>query len=545
MQDILEQVVYYLDALWRRRWIALGLASFVALAGWGAVATMPDKYEATSKIYVDTSSVLNPLLEGVAVDGNTDRQLQVMRQTLLARPNLEKVARNTDMDLKARTEEDFEGIVNGLEERITIESTRTNIFTITYLDAKPKRAKEVVQELTTLFVQNNLGQSRRDMETAQDFLASQVKQYETKLDRAESRLANFKQKYRELLPGQSGLQEELGEAQAKLADLRGKLEAAVTRRDILQKELDQTPEMLTQNGGGYGSGPPTQVEARIMEVRARLDQLKSRYTDQHPDVKAAQRRLAALKKELAGAGGPGGAGPSPSAAAEGPGTKVPNPTYSQLRVALVERQSQIQTLRQSLRRQEQTIAEIKRKLQRVPKVEARLQQLKRDQSVIKERYETLLSRRESAKISADRNATSDRVEFRIVEPPRVPSAPAGPPRSIFMAAVLVMSLGAGAGSSALLALTKVTYGSVHHLRRDFDLRVVGLVNQLPGRGARLKRIADLTALGLAILALLAVFGLLVLIERQVGLPTLLEGPMTIQQLHDVIGQSVRAVTSET
>lgn len=545
MQEILDQVVYYLDALWRRRWIALGLASVVAMAGWAAVATMPDKYEAASKIYVDTSSILNPLLEGVAVDGDTDRQLAVMRQTLLARPNLEQVARNTDMDLKARTEKEFEGIVNGLEDRITIESTRTNIFTITYRDAKPARAKEVVQELTTLFVQNNLGQSRRDMETAQSFLARQVDQYETKLDRAESRLANFKQRYRELLPGQSGLQETLGEAQAKLADLRGQLEAAVTRRDILKNELDQTPEMLTQNAGAYGAGPPTQIEAQIMEVRASLDRLKSRYTDQHPDVRAAKRRLDALKSELSQAGGPGGTpqGETPSGADNG--TKVPNPTYSQLRVALVERQSEIETLRQSVRRQEQKIAEIEKKLQRVPEVEAKLQQLKRDQNVIQSRYETLLSRKESAKISADRNATSDRVEFRIVEPPRVPNAPAGPPRSLFMTAVLVMSLGAGAGSSALLALTKVTYGSVHHLRRDFDLRVVGLVNQLPDRASNLKRIADITALVLASLGLLAMFTLLVLIERQVGLPSLLDGPLTLGQLSDVIAQSVGAVTSET
>jgi hypothetical protein len=137
-------------------------------------------------------------------------------------------------------------------------------------------------------------------------------------------------------------------------------------------------------------------------------------------------------------------------------------------------------------------------------------------------------------MSAERRATSDRVEFRIVEPPRVPSSPAGPPRPLFMAAVLVMSLGAGAGSSALLALTKVTYGSVHHLRRDFDLRVVGLVNELPGRGARLKAALDLAGLAIAILVLLALFGTLIVIERQVGLPALVEGPVTPGHVREVL-----------
>ena len=539
MQDILDQAFYYLDALWRRRWIALGLATVIALAGWGVVATMPDKYEASSKIYVDTSSVLNPLLKGLSVDSDTDRQLRVMRQTLLARPNLEQVARNTDMDLKADTERAFENIVNGLEERISIGSTKTNIFTIKYRDSKPQRAKSVVQELTTLFVQNNLGQSRRDMESAQTFLTRQLKHYERKLDEAESKLANFKQKHRQLLPGQSGLQDKLASAQTKLANLRGEFESAVTRRDILKKELEQTPEMLTQGGSGYGPGPPTQVESQIMEVRARLDNLKSRYTDQHPDVRAAQRRLSALKKELANAGGPGSTG---AAQPEDGGTKIPNPTYSRLKVSLIDRQSEIETLRQAVRRQEAKVAEIKNRLERVPQVEAKLHQLRRDHDVIQSRYEKLLSRRESAQVAADRDEQGDKVEFRIVEPPRVPTSPSGPPRPMFMAAVLVMSLGAGAGSSALLALTKTTYGSVNHLRRDFDLRVVGLVNQLPDRRAWLRRVLDLTGLALAAAALLGVFAVLVLIERQVGLPALLDGPMTPAHVRDVV---VRAVAGAT
>lgn len=570
MQEILDQVTYYLDALWRRRWIALGGAFLVACLGWTAVATLPDRYEASSRIYVDTASVLNPLLKGVAVDTNTAQHLQVMRQTLLARPNLEEVARRTDMDLQAKTAREFEAIIDGLEDRVALGMTDAKIFSLTYRDEKPERARQVVQELTTLFVQNNLGENRKDMESAQRFLQRQVDQYESKLDEAESRLAQFKQENRQLLPGQSGLQEKLAEAEDRLAELRGDLEAARTRRDILQRELDQTPKMLAQGQRGFGAGPPSRAEAEYMEVRTRLENLKSRYTDQHPDVRAAQRRLDALKEEMTGTeemtGGPGpvtgnGAANGTANGAESPegadgpegageaarpavdqGIQVPNPTYSELRVAMVDRDSEIETLRQALTRQQQKVADTKQKLERVPEVEARLQKLRRDYNVMQSRYEALLSRRETAEISADRENQSDRVEFRIVEPPRVPTTPAGPPRAMYLAAVLVFGLGSGVGGAGLLALTKVTYGSVRHLHRDFDLRVIGLVTEVPSARQRVWKIVEGMGLALALAVFLGIFAALLLIESQVGLPNVLEAPATAATVQDVLTGALRGMT---
>ncbi len=547
MQDLLDQVVYYVDALWRRRWIALGIAVLIACGGWAFVATMSNKYESTAQIYVDTASVLNPLLRGVTVDNNVQHQVAVMRQTLVTRPNLEEVVRRTDMDLEAKTPAEFEGLLQSVRNRIRISSNRTNIFTIKFTDTDPRRAHDVVQTLTTMFVQQNLGQNRRDMETAQTFLKRQIRHYEAQLNAAESRLANYKQEHRELLPGQSGLQDELAGAQTRLQELRAQLSDGENRLQYLRQELENTPEMLTQQGAGYGSGPPTNTEARIMELRARLDRLSSRYTEQHPDVKAAQRELQGLMQEFEAqqearqsAVGPDGEG-ADAAAPEG-GIQVPNPTYSELRLAFIEQQSDVQSLRGKVSRARENVAAIEKKLARVPEVEARLKQLTRDYGIIKSQYETLLQRRESAQISADREQQSDKVQFRIIEPPQVPVTPAGPNRPMFMAAVLVMSLGAGVGSTGLLALTKATYGSVNHLRRDFDLPLIGAVSRLPSRYEKIRAIAEGLGLTLAIAAFVGLFGLLVLVERQVGLPTLLDGPMTPDRILGVLQTTVQGMT---
>ncbi|MDZ7713537.1 MAG: hypothetical protein U5L06_10670 [Rhodovibrio sp.] len=107
--------------------------------------------------------------------------------------------------------------------------TSTNIFTISYADSDSTRAYEVVQSLMTMFVQNNVGRNRADMKSAQNFLDRQIAEYEAKLDDAESTLATFKARYMDLLPGQRGLQDALGDVSGELAGLESRLQDAQTR----------------------------------------------------------------------------------------------------------------------------------------------------------------------------------------------------------------------------------------------------------------------------------------------------------------------------
>ena len=92
MQEILAQLLLMLRGAWRYRWPALALAWAVALAGWLAVAVMPDRFEARTRVYVDTESLLKPLLEGIAVDRDVMSQVSMMQSVMKSRPNLEKVA---------------------------------------------------------------------------------------------------------------------------------------------------------------------------------------------------------------------------------------------------------------------------------------------------------------------------------------------------------------------------------------------------------------------------------------------------------------------
>ena len=98
MEEILRQVTTILRATWKHR--RLGMLSawlFGAIAA-GIIVNIPDRYEASARISLDTQSILKPLMSGLAVQPNIEQQVMMLSRTLLSRPNLEKVARMTDLD---------------------------------------------------------------------------------------------------------------------------------------------------------------------------------------------------------------------------------------------------------------------------------------------------------------------------------------------------------------------------------------------------------------------------------------------------------------
>ncbi|MGB5569760.1 MAG: chain length-determining protein, partial [Sedimenticolaceae bacterium] len=132
MHEVVVLLLRYARGTWRFRWWMLGIAWAVSIVGWSVVAKLPDQFEASARVFVDTSSVLRPLLQGLAINtGDTQQQIFLMTRTLLSRPNLEKVMRMTDLDLQATTDTEKEEIVDGLKKKITLSGTsRENLYTI-------------------------------------------------------------------------------------------------------------------------------------------------------------------------------------------------------------------------------------------------------------------------------------------------------------------------------------------------------------------------------------------------------------------------------
>ena len=146
--------------MWRYRWRAVALVWIISIAGWFAVYAMPPVYGASARVFVDAENALRPLLRGIATTSNVLSEVTVVTREMLSRPNLAEVARDTDLDLEAETDEEFEKLLVLLQKRIRIVGNRDNIFSITFQHADRTKAIAVVDSLVNTFIEKSLGADR-------------------------------------------------------------------------------------------------------------------------------------------------------------------------------------------------------------------------------------------------------------------------------------------------------------------------------------------------------------------------------------------------
>jgi polysaccharide chain length determinant protein (PEP-CTERM system associated) len=530
--SILDQIYFYINSIWQRRWLVVALAFAFCLIGWFGVAVWPNTYTATGRIYVDSRGVLGPLLSGLAVDPGVDAEAEVMKQTLLSRPNLEKLARETDRDLEVSTISERQALIKDLERSTTITSNASSIFEIQFQDEDPKRARDSVQALIDIFVERNLGANREEMDSAHRFIDQQIQYYEGKLEDAEQRLANFKQRNDGLLPGPGGYRSRLETATASLLEAQNALQDAITTRDVLQEQLRSIFPTITLGSETSGLGPPSYASAQLAELEARLGDLLRVYTDRHPQVIGLRKRIKELeaerKAELEGL----------RSAVENnqfSGIGIPNPTFSQIKYKLVEQEALIATLKDRVTRQQQAVDTLERRQLAVPVIEAEFSQLNRDYDVLKSKYEELLSRRESAKISGDREATGQRSQFRIVDPPVTPGFPSGPNRPLLLSAVLVLGVGAGIAVALGLSLLNTAYVTVRQLRDDIGLPVLGAISAIVDSRKKISKIIDHSLFVICGMSIFFLYGGTMLVESKVGLGQLTSVVRDTRSIEPAVG----------
>jgi uncharacterized protein involved in exopolysaccharide biosynthesis len=104
-QEAIAEVLEQLRGLWRFRWHAAGVSWLIGIVGWLYACSLPDVYQASARVFVDTNSLLRPLMQGLTAQGNPMDEVQLVSTAVLSRPNLEAVARATDLDVRATTPE--------------------------------------------------------------------------------------------------------------------------------------------------------------------------------------------------------------------------------------------------------------------------------------------------------------------------------------------------------------------------------------------------------------------------------------------------------
>lgn len=508
MQEILRLFFQYLHGIWRYRWYALAVALIASPIGWFYTASLPDEYAAQARVFVDTESVLTPLLSGMAVQSSDSRRVTMMTNILFSRENMEKLARMTDMDLTAKTPQQMDDLVKNLKQRVALARQGDNIYTISFEDRSPDLAKRVVQSMLTIFVESNLGSSRQDQDSAERFLQREVKDYERRLIDGERKVKDFRMRNMELLSDRGSYYQRLQLARTSLKRAEDGVRAATRRRDQLADQIaiteDQGAESVDYSDyiNDALKAHLAEHDQRVREMQKQLDDLSMRYTDIHPDVVAAKAALERFQKQRETA-------KQEFLAKQDRNTVVKslsaNPIYQQLRLRLADAEAEIATQQSAVDALKGEIEKYQASVDQVLQVETEQQQLNRDYSILKSNHEQLLSRVEKARLTREADTSVDTVRFRTLDPPKVPSEPTAPNRLVIASTVFGGAWAAGLGLALFLSLIRPVFGDRRQLTEVTGLQVLGSVNMVWTVGEKRKTLWMNIAFFVALVGLLGLF----------------------------------------
>ena len=465
MAGLFDELRVLLHGIWNRRWIALAVAWGVAMLGWLGVALIPNSYQSKARVYVNTQSLLEDRMGITQVQSQQD--LDRLRSTLASAENLEKVVRGTDLSQTVSGQRDIAAKITTLRENITVmaqaDPSMIDISAVsadsTLSDgANARIAQQVVQKLIDIFQEENLSGDRRETKQSLAFLDEQIAGRAKQLEAADQRRVEFAQRYAGLLPGAGSISQRMDAARMEINTIESQLVQAQSALSAMNGQLAGTPQTLPGVGASGGPSALAQAQANLASMKARG------WTNNHPDVIAAQREVEALRKS-------GGGG-----SASGGGT--PNPAYLSIKSMQAERAATVQALQA---RKAQLQADLNAMMSRQvdePGIASEQEKLDRDYEVLKTQYDKLLADREEIRLRGEVKTETGAVQFRVIQPPSTPTAPTAPNRPLLLLGVLVLAIAAGIGVAFALGQLKGSFSTAARLERAIGLPVAGSISQV-------------------------------------------------------------------
>jgi protein tyrosine kinase modulator len=487
MNGLLDQAVWMWRAAYRWRWLALGVGALVAVIGAVSLQFIPTRYEATGRIAVDTQKALKPLLTGLTYQLDIGQQVQMLATTLISRSNAERL-----LEMPALAGEPAlaafprDELIGRLMRDIKLKPTTTpNLYQIAYRGPTPEVAAKVVDATFELFGRTSAGSKLRNSQDADFFLKTQLQDYAARLTEAENRLVAFKARHfgSSGMPGQDYFTR-IATLNEEVDKLLVEAKSAEQVRNALRRELATAepalPLELTLRGGstpGGGSTPSQDALARLDAERKRLDDLRMRFTDAHPEVAAARATVERLEAEalrlndiearaLAVHGMAGKAAIN----------ETYRPLYQRLREELTQAEVRAAALASQLSVKQSQLAQMHELADRMPRLETEMVQLRREEEMARKNYEQMLVRSESASLGAKVDVSAELAEFRIVEPPTVSRWPAFPGPLHGAAGLLLLAPLLGLAAAALAERLRPTIHDARSLRLLGERPVLGTVS---------------------------------------------------------------------
>jgi polysaccharide chain length determinant protein (PEP-CTERM system associated) len=459
---------YWEIARRRRWWLILPL-----FFGWLIVMVaghfIPAKYRSETVIIVaQQGAPEHYLLPNAAVD--VQEWLQSMMQQILSRTRLERIIDQFHLYRHGSGPSDSEALVERMRQDIKIDLVQApgrpgelSAFKISYSAANPALAQQVTNELTSLFIDENLHNQQRLSENATEFLGNQLEQARNSLTQQEERLRDFKARNLGELPEQWQSNAQI------LSGLETRLQAAEESLDETSQQelyLESMPRYEGLSGPGGVVATPASVDEQLGRLHGQMAELSTRYTSNHPDVRHIKEQIAAaekLKQQLETQARPGKESGEDASNAH-PAAEVEAFSHTPIGDQIRANKLKIAHREQEVRRLEKQIEQYQSHLNLTPLREQELASITRDYNESRSNYESLLTKKTQSEMATNLQKSQQGELFSIIDPPNLPVKPYWPNR--FKLSVLGMILGIvlGLGCTALLEVYDPRIYRVEDLR---------------------------------------------------------------------------------
>ena len=496
---------YWVIARRRRWWIILPVFAcwtVVWVAGW----LWPSTYESEAVILVEQQKVPEQyVVPNVSVD--LQDRLQSMSQQILSRTRLQATV--DQFHLYARRK----GMPGALQSEDAVEQMRKDIkielveapgrrgeltaFKIRYSAGTAELAQQVNAQLTSLFIDENLKSQQQLSESTTAFLENQLTDAKAKLEQQEAKVRAFKAQHLGELPSQlesnvqilSGLQAQLQATQRALDGAQQQklyFESLLQQYQSAQSSLDATGTTAVQ---------PDLLDKQLQDLRRRLTEAKSLYTDNYPDVVALKDEIAKTEKLKKQMEDDAAAADQAKESADNKEVK-PSTGHVGSSTAMMQIQSQlkanileIQNYQKRVKDLETQISAYQARLNLIPGTEQQLVEISRGYEESKANYNSLLQKQMQSQLATSLERRQQGEQFRIIDPPSLPIKPSAPNHLLISIGGLMAGIALGVGLAALLELTDARIQQEKELKELIPVRVlVGIPHlSLPGEQDRKSR----------------------------------------------------------
>lgn len=416
----------------RRRRIAMGVIfAVIALLALGVGLVWPKKYEASTTILAEESSIITPLMEGAASATGNKNRAGIARDVIFSRRVLDEVLRSGGWLANSPSALDRDKIIEGIKGRTKIINNRENLITITYFDSDPKRAFEVTRAFGQLFISESLASKQRESREAYEFINSQVEAYRGKLTDAEGKLKSYRDANADARPGNDV------DTNSRISQLRTQIEN--NRMDYMQKQSQAAALASQINGESEVNAVQTVggiYTTQLGDLQGQLDKLLLNYTEDYPDVIRLRHQIEDVRRQAQTADAQRAAGgPMPI-----DHSTTMNPVYQQMRLQLSAVRGDAAASAARVSASEGMLQSELERSKRIASSENVIAELTRDYNVNRDVYQDLLKRRENARVSMNLDAEQRGLTFLVQNPAVMPLVPSGLRFMHFGLAGLALSL---------------------------------------------------------------------------------------------------------